>query len=129
MYSRTEIQTFQSFLKPLCDAGAIPQELYHVALQAVNDRLKGQVLSDKPKREILISRRQAAEMLGCCTRTVDRLRKEGKLTAIQYGTASICFRESDIIVLQNLAAPVTERTNSVGGIRTVPSKKFSAYLP
>ncbi|MPN21837.1 hypothetical protein SDC9_169219 [bioreactor metagenome] len=99
MYSRAEVQTFQNVLKPLCDAGAIPQELYNVALQAVNDRLKAQV-PDKPKREILITRQQAAEMLGCCTRTVDRLRKEGKLAAVQYGTASIRFRESDIISLQ-----------------------------
>ncbi len=105
MYSRTEVNTFQSILKPLCDAGTIPQELYSVALQAVNDRLKGQIAPDKPKRETLISRQQAAEMLGCCTRTIDRLRKEGKLAAVQYGTASIRFRESDIVTLQTLFAP------------------------
>lgn len=100
MYSRTEVHIFQNVLTPLCDAGAIPQELYNVALQAVNDRLRGQGSPDKFKREILITRRKAAEMLGCCTRTVDRLRKEGKIAAVQYGTASIRFRESDIIALQ-----------------------------
>ena len=38
MYSRDQIETFRTILKPLCDTGTIPPELFAVALKAVREK-------------------------------------------------------------------------------------------
>jgi excisionase family DNA binding protein len=48
----------------------------------------------------LVSKREAARILGCSVRSVDRLRERGRLPAIQFSPGSrVRFRVRDVAVL------------------------------
>jgi len=101
MYTHSEVKTFQSVLKPLVDHGAINNEIYMVALKAVKDNINASISPEKSQQERLISVKEAAVILGCCTKTIARLTERGTLRRIYYGTTSIRYKESDVLALAN----------------------------
>jgi len=100
MYTHSEVQTFQSVLKPLVDHGAINNEIFMVALNAVKAHLKASTQPQKAQREKLLSRKEVAKMLGKSNKTIDRMREDGSLRCIQI-RSSIMFKESDILAVMN----------------------------
>ena len=105
MYSHTDVNKFKDLVKVFWETGAIPYELVETAVRLLKNQLTEQnspsakAPQDKPAN--LITRKKAAELLCCCTRTIDRLREKGILKAVQYGTKSVRYREPDILSLQN----------------------------
>lgn len=49
----------------------------------------------------LIKRRDAAKLLACSTRTVQRMERDGKLRGIKLSTRATCYRLCDIHGLIN----------------------------
>jgi excisionase family DNA binding protein len=54
----------------------------------------------------LLTAKQAAELIGCHTDTVNRLRKAGKLPARLHGTRTYRYRRVDVEALTTAAVPV-----------------------
>lgn len=100
MYTHSEVKTFQSVLKPLVDHGAINDEIFMIALNAVKDNINASTLPKKPQRDKLISRKEAAKMLGKSNKTIDRMREDGSLRCVQI-RSSIMFKESDLMDVVN----------------------------
>jgi len=102
VYTHTEVRTFQTVLKPLVDCGTISNEIFVVAVKALKDNITGPTSLSRPtQRERLISVKEAAVILGCCTKTIARLTERGTLRRIHYGTTSIRYKESDVLALAN----------------------------
>ena len=101
MYTHTDVKTFQTVLKPLINCGTINQELFQVALQAIRNKLAmpaNQVENHTDDK--LVSRKEAAKMLGKSNKTIDRMRKDGNLRCTQI-RSSIMFKKSDILAIMN----------------------------
>lgn len=100
MYSRDQIETFRTILKPLCDTGTIPPELFAVALKAVKEHWQGETSTVPRGPERSLSRKEVAERLGVSSRTIDRYREHGLLKGYSYGPKIIRFLESEILAFQ-----------------------------
>lgn len=101
MYSHTDVKNFQKVLKPLVEYGAISNEIFTVALDSLRQRLNNPEQSSQNKRDRLISVKEAADILGYCTKTIYRLVDKGTLRRINCGTNAVRFKESDILALVN----------------------------
>ena len=51
---------------------------------------------DRDKKSSILSLTQAAALIGCCSRTVQRLVSAGVLPATRIGLKQIVFHESDV---------------------------------
>lgn len=73
------LKAIKQVCNPSIENGSIPKQEFDNLLKMANQNSKVEVSSSKG---MLISRKKAAEMLSVCTRTLDRLADEGKLTRI-----------------------------------------------
>jgi excisionase family DNA binding protein len=80
----------------------INNEIVAVAVNALKNKLAvSSCQSPTTQKEKLISVKETAEILNCCTKTVYRLVEKGVLRKINCGTNSVRFKESDVLMLVN----------------------------
>jgi len=91
MYTRNDAQQFEAVVGVLTDHGIFHPEVSEAAVKAVYDRLEG-----NPVGEELLSRIEAARVLKCSVKTVDRLCDEGKFTRIHTSKRAIRIRLSEL---------------------------------
>lgn len=92
MYTKNDVQQFENIINALVENGALNREVCTVALTAVQSRLEPSFTMD----EFLLHRAEAAELLKCSVKTVDRMCDEGKLTRIHTSKRSIRIRLSEL---------------------------------
>lgn len=92
MYTKNDVQQFENVVNALAENGVLNREVCVVALTAVQSRLEPTFTMD----EFLLHRTEAAELLKCSTKTVDRLCDEGKLTRIHTSKRAIRIRLSEL---------------------------------
>ena len=86
MVTENDVQQFIAVVSALADNRAIHQALAEKAIRAV-------VLENET---VLLTRREAANMLKCSVKTIDRLCSEGTLPRIRYSKRSVRIRLSDL---------------------------------
>jgi excisionase family DNA binding protein len=88
MYTKNDVQQFENVVKALADNGALHQEVCEIAVKAVHATLEG--------GEELLSRAEAARLLKCSVKTIDRLCDEGKIVRIHTSKRAIRIRLSEL---------------------------------
>ena len=86
MVTESDVRQFIAVVSALADNRAIHQELAEKAIRAVA----------RQNEMVLLTRREAANMLKCSVKTIDRLCDEGKLPRIRYSRRSVRIRLSDL---------------------------------
>lgn len=92
MVTENDVQQFIAVVSALADNRAIHQALAKKAIRAV-------VLENET---VLLTRQEAANMLKCSVKTIDRLCDEGKLPRIRYSKRSVRIRLSDLKAMSGL---------------------------
>jgi DNA binding domain, excisionase family len=92
MVTENDVQQFIAVVSALADNRAIHQALAEKAIRAV-------VLENET---VLLTRREAANMLKCSVKTIDRLCSEGTLPRIRYSKRSVRIRLSDLKAMSGL---------------------------
>jgi len=91
MYKEKDARQFENLIRTLSASGVVDQEICDTAIAAVFRRLEGHEDED-----VLLSRADAARILKCSVKTVDRLCSEGKLTRIHSSKRAVRIRLSDL---------------------------------
>lgn len=91
MYTRKDAQQFETVVGALADNGAIHKETAEVAIEAVNAKLDADALGGE-----LLSRDEAARLLKCSVKSIDRLCDEGRLTRIRIGKRAVRIRLAEL---------------------------------
>ena len=92
MVTESDVRQFITVVSALADNRAIHQELAEKAIRAVA----------RQNEMVLLTRREAANMLKCSVKTIDRLCDEGKLPRIRYSKRSVRIRLSDLKAMSGL---------------------------
>ncbi len=92
MVTENDIQQFIAVVSALADNRAIHQELAEKVIWAV-------ALENET---VLLTRQEAANILKCSVKTIDRLCDEGKLPRIRYSKRSVRIRLSDLKAISGL---------------------------
>ena len=92
MVTESDVRQFIAVVSALADNRAIHQELAEKAIRAVA----------RQNEMVLLTRREAANMLKCSVKTIDRLCDEGKLPRILYSRLSVRIRLSDLKAMSGL---------------------------
>lgn len=92
MVTENDVQQFIAVVSALADNRAIHQALAKKAIRAV-------VLENET---VLLTRQEAANMLKCSVKTIDRLCSEGTLPRIRYSKRSVRIRLSDLKAMSGL---------------------------
>ncbi|WP_353891138.1 helix-turn-helix domain-containing protein [uncultured Victivallis sp.] len=92
MVTESDVRQFIAVVSALADNRAIHQELAEKAIRAVA----------RQNEMVLLTRREAANMLKCSVKTIDRLCDEGKLPRIRYSRRSVRIRLSDLKAMSGL---------------------------
>lgn len=92
MVTESDVRQFIVVVSALADNRAIHQELAEKAIRAVA----------RQNEMVLLTRREAANMLKCSVKTIDRLCDEGKLPRIRYSRRSVRIRLSDLKAMSGL---------------------------
>lgn len=91
MYTRKDAEQFATVVGALADNGAVHRETAEVGIGAVNAKLNTEAFGGE-----LLSRAEAAQILKCSVKTIDRLCDEGKLTRIRTGKRAVRIRLSQL---------------------------------
>ena len=86
MVTESDVRQFIAVVSALADNRAIHQELAEKAIRAVA----------RQNETVLLTRQEAANMLKCSVKTIDRLCEEGKLSRIRCGKRSVRIRLADL---------------------------------
>ncbi len=92
MVTENDIRQFIVVVSALADNRAIHQELAKKAIRAV-------ALENET---VLLTRLEAANILKCSVKTIDRLCSEGTLPRIRYSKRSVRIRLSDLKAMSGL---------------------------
>ncbi len=92
MVTENDVQQFIAVVSALADNRVIHQELAKKAIRAV-------ALENET---VLLTRQEAANMLKCSVKTIDRLCSEGTLPRIRYSKRSVRIRLSDLKAMSGL---------------------------
>ena len=92
MVTENDIRQFIVVVSALADNRAIHQELAKKAIRAV-------ALQNET---VLLTRQEAANILKCSVKTIDRLCSEGTLPRIRYSKRSVRIRLSDLKAMSGL---------------------------
>ena len=92
MVTESDVRQFIAVVSALADNRAIHQELAEKAIRAVA----------RQHEMVLLTRREAANMLKCSVKTIDRLCDEGKLPRIRYSRRSVRIRLSDLKAMSGI---------------------------
>lgn len=92
MVTENDIQQFVAIVSALAESRAIHRELAEKAIRAV-------ALENET---VLLTRQEAANMLKCSVKTIDRLCSEGTLPRIRYSKRSVRIRLSDLKAMSGL---------------------------
>lgn len=92
MGTESDVRQFIAVVSALADNRAIHQELAEKAIRAVA----------RQNEMVLLTRREAANMLKCSVKTIDRLCEEGKLSRIRCGKRSVRIRLADLKAMSGL---------------------------
>jgi DNA-binding NtrC family response regulator len=90
-----KIKVINDLIKPYVKHGALTKEELDEAILALKESNKKKDF--KPIEEKLISNQKAAEMLGCCTKTLQRKWLEMGLEKRNIGKRKICFTFKSVI--------------------------------
>jgi len=91
MYTLKDTQQFKNLMEALAANRTIPQEVLQVAGDAVEAKLKENLIGEE-----LLSRTEAAQLLKCSVKTLDRLCDEHKLMRIRVGKRAVRIRLSEL---------------------------------
>lgn len=92
MVTESDVRQFIAVVSALADNRAIHQELAEKAIRAVA----------RQNETVLLTRQEAANMLKCSVKTIDRLCEEGKLSRIRCGKRSVRIRLADLKAMSGL---------------------------
>ena len=92
MVTENDIRQFIAGVSAVADNRAIHQELAAKAIRAVS----------RQNETVLLTRQEAANILKCSVKTIDRLCDEGKLPRIRYSKRSVRIRLSDLKAMSGL---------------------------
>ena len=92
MFTGSDIRQFIVVISALAENRAIHQELANRAIQAIT----------REDEATLLTRLEAASILKCSVKTIDRLCDEGKLSRIQCGKRSVRIRLADLKAMSGL---------------------------
>ena len=92
MVTENDIRQFIAVVSTLADNRAIHQALAEKAIRAV-------ALENET---VLLTRQEAANILKCSVKTIDRLCSEGTLPRIRYSKRSVRIRLSDLKAMSGL---------------------------
>lgn len=92
MVTESDIRQFIAVVSALADNRAIHLELAEKAIRAVS----------LENETVLLTRQEAANMLKCSVKTIDRLCDEGKLPRIRCSKRSVRIRLSDLKAISGL---------------------------
>ena len=92
MVTESDIRQFIAVVSALADNRVIHQELAEKAIRAVA----------RQNETVLLTRQEAANMLKCSVKTIDRLCEEGKLSRIRCGKRSVRIRLADLKAMSGL---------------------------
>lgn len=84
MYTRKDAEQFAAVVGALADNGAVHPEASAIAVEAVYAELSVPALGGR-----LLSRKEAARLLKCSLKSIDRLCDENKLTRIRTGKRAV----------------------------------------
>lgn len=92
MITESDIRQFIAVISALADNRAIHQDLANRAIQAVTQE----------DEAALLTRLEAANILRCSVKTIDRLCDEGRLSRIRCGKRSVRIRLDDLKAMSGL---------------------------
>lgn len=92
MVTESDVRQFIAVVSALADNRVIHQELAEKAIRAVA----------RQNETVLLTRQEAANMLKCSVKTIDRLCEEGKLSRIRCGKRSVRIRLADLKAMSGL---------------------------
>lgn len=92
MVTESDVRQFIAVISALAESRAIHQELAEKAIRAVAQQTE----------TVLLTRLEAANILKCSVKTIDRLCDEGRLSRIRCGKRSVRIRLADLKAMSGL---------------------------
>ena len=97
--SQTTAKTISPIIKGMAQAGSLAKTEANAAISILHDASKNNTLAPEVKpKDNLLTTAQAAMRLGVCTKTILRMREDGKLKGVKLtgSNRSLRFPESEI---------------------------------
>ena len=92
MITESDVRQFIAVISALAESRAIHQELAEKAIRAVAQQTE----------TVLLTRLEAANILKCSVKTIDRLCDEGRLSRVRCGKRSVRIRLADLKAMSGL---------------------------